>query len=174
MTKGQRFALYFYGYGKTFSTTFFVDGEVDSYKILTGKFCAANEKDHMTIILFICGDIFIFAGFVCSLFLSCKAYEYNGDEIVVYAGWYHHYIKINGVKTDEHNTLMYMTPILLSCTLEDGTDLQATITLTNRISLLYGNALAVQASSTKIKYNKIKNRRQKFPVGCVFIGRLRL
>lgn len=48
---------------------------------------------------------------------------------------------VNGVKTDEHNTIMSFTPIYLSCTLEDGTNLQATVSLTNRISLKINDLL---------------------------------
>lgn len=79
--------------------------------------------------------------FIASLLLSYKDYEYNGNNIVVYAGWYHHYIKVNGNKIDEHNTLVSFTAILLSCTLDDGTDIKVTITMTNRISLKINNQL---------------------------------
>lgn len=79
--------------------------------------------------------------FICTLCLSCKIYEYNGNEIIVYAGFYHHYIKVNGTKMDEHNTLIYFTPISLSCTLNDGTDLAIVITTSNRISLKINNQL---------------------------------
>ena len=79
--------------------------------------------------------------FICTLCLSCKIYEYNGNEIIVYAGFYHHYIKVNGTKMDEHNTLIYFTPIPLSCTLNDGTDLAVVITTSNRISFKINNQL---------------------------------
>ena len=54
---------------------------------------------------------------------------------MVYAGWYHHYILINGEKYDEHNTITFFTPILLSASLDDGSEVKATISLTNRIAL---------------------------------------
>lgn len=79
--------------------------------------------------------------FIASLFLTYKEYEYNGNEIIVYAGWFHHYIKVNGNILDEHNTLISYTAIHLACTLEDGTDLEVTITMTNRISLKINNRL---------------------------------
>lgn len=75
------------------------------------------------------------------MFLSYKAYYFNELGIIIYAGWYHHYIKINNVKFDEHNTLITFTPILLSCTLDDGTQIEATITITKRISLKINNQL---------------------------------
>lgn len=86
-------------------------------------------------------DVFSFTFFICSLLLTYKNYQYNEYEIIVYASWYHHYIKINGEKYDEHNTIATFTPIILSCTLDDCTDIMATITLTNRISLKINNKL---------------------------------
>lgn len=86
-------------------------------------------------------DAMLFAMFIASLCLSYKVYEYRGSEIVVYAGWYHHYIKVDGIKTDEHNTLVSFSAINLSCVLDDGTDIKVTITLTNRISLKINDRL---------------------------------
>lgn len=87
------------------------------------------------------GNVFVILIFIASLFLTYKEYEYNGNEIIVYAGWYHHYIKVNGNILDEHNTLVTFTAIPLACTLDDGTDLEVTITTTNRISLKINNRL---------------------------------
>lgn len=86
-------------------------------------------------------DIFIPTFFICTLLLSCKIYDYNGTEIIVYAGWYHHYIKVSEKLMDEHNTIQFFTPIVMSATMNDGTVLQATISLTNRISLKINNQL---------------------------------
>ena len=80
-------------------------------------------------------DIIIFAIFVCTLCLHCKKYIFRGNSILVYAGFCNHYIKANGVKCDEHNTLISFTPIVMSCKLNDGTMLQATISMSNRITL---------------------------------------
>ena len=80
-------------------------------------------------------DIVIFSVFVSTLLLNCKTYLYRGSSILVYAGFCNHYIKVNGVKCDEHNTLISFTPIVMSCKLDDGTTLQATISMTNRIAL---------------------------------------
>ena len=136
---------YFYGYGDTVSSTFFIDGKVDSYEILSYDITASNDDWALLlsilIIVFIPVIIICFSFFIGSLLLSCKRYEYNGNEIVVYAGWYHHYIKFNGKKVDEHNTLISFTAISLSCILTDGTDIKATITMTNRISLKINNLL---------------------------------
>ncbi len=132
---------YFYGYDNTVSSTFFIDGKVDSYEILSYNISASSGMSYIIIMLFIYGDIFVFAFFIASLLLSYKNYEYNDNEIIVYAGWYHHYIKVNGNKIDEHNTLVSFTAIPLSCTLDDGTDIKVTITMTNRISLKINNQL---------------------------------
>lgn len=80
-------------------------------------------------------DFIIFLIFVCTLCLHCKTYTFRGNSIVVYAGFCNHYIKANGVKCDEHNTLISFTPIVMSCKLDDGTMLQATISMSNRIAL---------------------------------------
>ena len=83
--------------------------------------------------------IYALAMFIASLFLSYKQYNYNGATISVYAGWYHHALRINGEIFDEHNTLMSFTPIKLSTTLDNGTVLEATISLSNRIVLKINN-----------------------------------
>lgn len=91
--------------------------------------------------IFISIDIFFFAFFISSLFLSCKYYVYEGRDIIVYAGFYHHYMTVDGRRVDEHNTITSFTPIILSCTLPEGTHLFATVSLTNRISLKINDML---------------------------------
>lgn len=93
------------------------------------------------IFLFIFIILFCLVLFICSLMLSCRIYSYDGKLIVVYSGFYHHYIKIDGVKTDEHNTILTYTAIYLSCTLKDGTNIDAAISMTNRISVKINNRL---------------------------------
>lgn len=97
----------------------------------------------IVLIIFRYTDIFILAFFIGSLFLSYRVYNYNSNEIIVYAGWYHHYIKVNGEKSDEHNTVFFYVPIILSCRLNDGTELEATISVMNRIALKINNRLYV-------------------------------
>lgn len=80
-------------------------------------------------------DFIILLIFVCTLCLHCKTYTFRGNSIVVYAGFCNHYIKANGVKCDEHITLISFTPIVMSCKLDDGTMLKATISMSNRIAL---------------------------------------
>lgn len=133
---------YLFGYGKTLSHTFYsIDGKVDSYKILDCTVSVSNNNTTLIVYCSIMVNIITFAFFISSLFLSCKIYDYNGAEIIVYAGWYHHYIKVSQVKLDEHNTLISFSPIVLSTTLGNGTKIQATISLTNRISLKINDQL---------------------------------
>ncbi len=94
------------------------------------------QKDNINCLLIVncvCLPALLF--FISALLLSCNVYLYNDKKIVVYAGWYHHYILVNGEKYDEHNTITFFTPILLSATLDDGSEVKATISLTNRIAL---------------------------------------
>ena len=127
-----------YGKGKSVTATFYyIDGKVDSYRIIS--FDAEGNK--WFIYVFLGLDVIILTFWICSWLLSCKVYNYKGKKILVYAGWFHHYIEVNGRYMDEHNTLMSFTPIELSCTLDDGTLLQARISLSNRISLKINNQL---------------------------------
>lgn len=73
--------------------------------------------------------------FVGALMLSCKEYVYKGNYIVVYAGFYNHYILVNGEKYDEHKALLSWVPIYLDCVLENGGDVNVTISTSNRIAL---------------------------------------
>ena len=78
---------------------------------------------------------------ISALMLSCKVYVYNKKLIIVYGGRYHNYLKYGGVKVDEHNTFKSFSPIYLSCTLNDGTHIAATISLSKRISLKINDKL---------------------------------
>ncbi len=138
---------YFYGYGKTISHTFYIYGEVDSYEITdydiqleVYSFVDYIDEYYFIFFLFMYLDTIPLCFFIASWLLSYKEYEYNGNTIIVYAGFYHHYISVNGIKFDEHNTLISYTPIYLSCTL-DSEKFDVTISLTNRISLKVNNVL---------------------------------
>lgn len=126
---------YFYGDEKTLSDTFYVRGKVGSYEIVEDEVKCGNAGEYIAapVLLYLSPFTLIF--FIASCLLSYKTYDYNGNEIVVYAGWYHHYIKVNGTILDEHNTITSFTPIRLSCVLEDQSFVEATISLTNRIAL---------------------------------------
>ena len=117
-----------------------IQGEIDSYELDNLDF--SEDSDFQLY----CGLMFVFIPltfvlFITSLLLSYKKYEYNGQTIEIYAGYYNHYIKVNGEKYDEHKTLVTFSPIVLSCTLESGDKIQATISLTNRVSLKINDKL---------------------------------
>lgn len=132
--------IYFYGYNdKTVENSYTtVKGKVDKYEIISYEFEPTNDTAY--IYIFLLPAIIMLIG---ALLLSYREYDYNGKKVSVYAGWYHHNIRVNGELCDEHNTIMSWTPIKLSTTLEDGTKLDATISLTNRISLKANNRLLI-------------------------------
>ena len=123
---------YFTAYGTKTAESFliYIDGDVDSYEIVSFEFEPTYEAGWMFAFL-----PFAIIFLIASLLLSYKEYDYNGKKLSVYAGWFHHTLRVNGEKCDEHSTLLYFTPIKLSTTLDDETKLEATITLTNRITL---------------------------------------
>ncbi len=90
-----------------------------------------QQAIYLTVVYEMLVSLFLIASFT----LSYKVYRYEGKLLIVYAGWFHHYIKIDGTKFDEHDTLISYTPIILSCELDNGTFVQATISTFNRISL---------------------------------------
>lgn len=125
-----------------------VDGKVDRYKIISFEFEPADifSGDYFAIYLVVLffGGTFAIAFFISSLLLCYKEYSYNGNIISVYAGWFHHTLRINGEILDEHTTSISLTPIYLSTTLEDGTKLEATISHLNRISLKANDKLIMR------------------------------
>lgn len=126
---------YFYPNSNKLTETFYyINGKVDSYEIVDGNINAYDNSDVVARVFFIMSP-FILILLICSLMLSYKVYDYDGNKIEVYSGWYYHYIKINGEKYDEHNTLQSFSPIYLSCMLDDYTTIEATISLSNRIAL---------------------------------------
>lgn len=111
--------------------------------VLFGTVC--SETDIVTLVLVVplgagC-TIVAFTFWIGAFLVNYKTYNLYGNAILVYAGFYHHYIKINGKIFDEHNTLITFTPIVLSTTLWINS-IQATISLTNRISVKINNVLA--------------------------------
>lgn len=118
----------------------YINGNVASYELDNLDFSEDSDFE------FYCRLMFAFIPltlvlFIISLLLSYKKYEYNGQTIAVYAGYNNHYIKVDNEKYDEHKTLATFSPIILSCTLESGEKIQATISLTNRVSLKINDKL---------------------------------
>lgn len=128
---------YFYSYGKEASNSYIsIDGNVDSYEIVSYNLEPYNDIYGMYILLFITVPMLI-----CALLLTYKKYNYNGKTISVYAGFYHHTLRIDGELCDEHNTIMSFTPIMLSTTDSEGNKIEANISLTNRIAIKVNDKL---------------------------------
>ena len=110
-----------------------VDGKVDSFEIISHSFTPMTcIWPYLTLIISI-------PMLISALLLSYKEVEFNGKKISVYAGFYHHRLRVDGELCDEHNTLKTWSAIKLSTLIkkEDGeTDnIEATISLTNRIAI---------------------------------------
>lgn len=117
-----------------------ISGKVDKYELISYEFSTVNtEFDLLWAFMF--PAIIMF---VATLFLNYKEYNFENVKISVYAGFYHHTLRINGEKFDEHSTLIYYTPIKLSTTINENTNIEAIITLTNRITLKINNKLISQ------------------------------
>lgn len=118
----------------------YINGEIYSYELGYLDFNAELEFLDFVYLFYYFIPVTILL-FIQSLLLCYKKYEYNENVIEVYSGYYNHYIKINNEKYDEHKTLATFSPIILSCTLDSGEKIQATISLTNRITLKLNDKL---------------------------------
>ena len=118
----------------------YINGEVDSYELGSLDFNAELGFLDFAYLFYYFIPVTILL-FIQSLLLCYRRYEYNEQVIEVYSGYYNHYIKVNNEKYDEHKTLVTFSPIILSCPLGSGEKIQATISLTNRISLKINDKL---------------------------------
>lgn len=89
-----------------------------------------------SIALALVGPCFIvaLAMFICSCRHRCKTYEIDGLNVLIYTGWSHHYMKLNGEIVDEYNASAIRVPIDLQCE-HNGTMLRATISTSHKIKL---------------------------------------
>lgn len=132
-------SVYLYAYGeKEASGTAYVDGKVATYYLVSYSFEPASPSWHT--IYYVIGSPIVIMFLIAALLISYREYEYEGVIISVYAGWYHHTLRIDGELYDEHSTLITYSPIYLSTTIEDYT-IEARITLTNRISVKVNDKL---------------------------------
>ena len=130
---------YLYTYKSTeASGTIYVDGKVASYDLVSYSFEPASPW--WTSLYYIFGSPIVITFFISALLISYKEYEFNEKIISVYAGWYHHTLRIDGELYDEHNTIVSYSPIYLSTTVDDYY-IEARITLTNRISVKVNDKL---------------------------------
>lgn len=127
---------------KKASCTFNIDGDVKYYEIVDYNLGISDimKYEVLGVLIFI-ELLTVLPIFISTILLSCKVYLYDDQKIMVYAGRYHNYIKVDGVKYDEFNTFSSRLVIYLSCTLDDGTYVDATITANNRITLKIDNKL---------------------------------
>ena len=132
---------------KKVSATFYVKGNVKGYKIISSEITRKTYATGRTVYYFMIADIFLFILFLGTMLLSCKVYDLDGKELIVYSGFYRHYIKYDGTILDEHNTFQTYVPIYLSTTIDDETYIEVTISTMNRISLKVNDQLY-----TKYKY----------------------
>lgn len=124
---------------------FTVLGRVNKYHIeeyyFVNEDSAIQRGDDGTMLLLFTitiGLVFLIDTLLCDL----KCYEYKDKTICVYAGYYHKYIEVDGKKMDEYNTLgSLFAPVRLSCTLDDGTNLDATVSAFKRVTLKVNNQL---------------------------------
>jgi hypothetical protein len=130
---------YFYAFNDKEANSLIIQisGKVEYYQVLSYEFSASSP-------LFLSVHYAFFPFFIAmligALLLSYKEYCYNDKIISVYAGFYHHTLRVDGELCDEHNTIVAYTPIKLSTTIGEDV-IEATISLTNRISIKVNNKL---------------------------------
>lgn len=132
---------------KEVSDTFYIKGNVKGYKIISSEITRETYTSGITKYIFIIIDIFMIFIFLGTMLMSCKVYDLDGKDLIVYSGLYRHYIKYDGTILDEHNTFQTYVPIYLSTTIDDETYIEVTISTMNRISLKVNDKLY-----TKYKY----------------------
>ncbi len=135
----------FYSYNKTANSKmpYSINGNVKYFEIVSYSFKADNVISNLllfgityTTLLTPAIIVFLF-----SFRLSYKEYDVNGRKVSVYAGWFNHTLKCDGKIYDEHITELALTPIHLSTTLEDGTNIDVSISLSNIIAVKVNNRL---------------------------------
>ena len=90
-----------------------------------------------------------FCIFIISLTLSYKETKYFDNEtstyktISVYAGFFHHWLKVNHILADEYNTSFFVTPIRLNTIIEENIKIDVTISTMNKITIKINTKLAL-------------------------------
>lgn len=127
----------------------YINGKVASYEIESYEFSAVSSGSWVYCLLY-----FAIPFFILSLLICYKEYDYNGRTLSVYAGWYHHTLRVDGVKFDEHNTFISYSPLKLNTTLDDGAKIDVTISLTNRITLKINDRLVTSKQNNLFERKK--------------------
>ena len=130
---------YFFSDGKEATSIYLsVDGNVDSYEIVSYDF---EPSSYSGIFIIHALLIITIPMLISALLLSYKECKFDGKTISVYAGFYHHTLRVDGELCDEHNTILFFTPIKLSTTDKEGNIIETNISLTNRISIKVNDKL---------------------------------
>lgn len=122
---------FYHSYGNIAENTFTsVSGNVKSFDVVSYDFDAESHFEWLAYLI-------PFTALIALLFfmVSCKECSFGEYKINVYAGFYHHTLWVNDEKCDEHNTIASYSPITLSTTTSDGTLVEVTISLSNRITV---------------------------------------
>ncbi len=131
---------YFSSIGETAEKTINVTGKVDKFEVVSCDMTfLSNSSDVLNFCYALIPICFIL--FINTLFYVYKEYNVNGKTVSVYSGFYHKTLRVNGEKYDEHNTIISYQPIILRTVLDDGTELEATISLMNRVAFKVNDKL---------------------------------
>lgn len=107
--------------------------------------CFAKLDSDYGLIISIVGiyvAVFSFSFLLASLIsVRCRVYYYNDNKIIIYGGFYKHYVKLNDEIVDEHNTLFCMTHIILEFDFDDGAKGMVRLSTTNHITFKINNKL---------------------------------
>jgi len=118
------------GNGKTLTELFVsIDGEVESYEIVS----YSSQFVLMPGLWVVPISLFVLLILLLAFGSKCKVYYYNGKRIVVFSGYFHNHIKVDGQIYDEYTTFTSFTPITLSC--DVGEKIEARISPSGFITL---------------------------------------
>ena len=128
----------------SFYDTFSISGEIVSFEIVDYDATAdlriiGTEPITFTLLTA------IFVILLPILTCKCKTYYYDGKKIVVYVGYFNHYLMIDGEKADERKTLESWVPIYLTSE-SDEMSVEITISTCNFVTTKINGKLARPAS----------------------------
>ncbi len=147
-----------FGYGQIQNAIFFVEGKIDSYKIWDHS-VVINEFDFLIdniAVFVVIWSVSLFFT-IASLLFSCKLYYYEGQDIIVYTGWYRHYLKVNGRILSKRYKPFFIKPLTLESALYDGAIAQATISVLKRISFKIDDQIYTNRKRYSRKVIAVKN-----------------
>ena len=117
-----------------------VSGKVKSYEVKSYDNIPAKNWNKYLIPIFSLLAVFMFGYFLLALRNKCKEFTLNNTNIIVYACFSEHYVKVNGNKVVVDKWLS-LKPLELTFTLEDGTNAKVVYDILNRISLYINDNL---------------------------------